>query len=64
MCIRDRISPANDPKITASKFVDAAMIGSIPNMIITGNLIAPRAIPKKPPKKPISKQIMDKIIYR
>ena len=54
----------NDTKITASKFVDAAMIGSIQNIIITGNLIAPKAIPKKPPKNPISRQRTDKIIYR
>ena len=47
--------------MTANKFVDAAIIGSIPKIIIIGNLTAPKAIPKKPPKNPKSKQTIDKI---
>ena len=62
-CFIAGIKPAVDPNITASKFVEAAMIGSMPRMIIIGSLTAPKAIPKNPPKKPTNKQTVVNIKY-
>ena len=47
--------PDIEPKITAIKLVDDAMIGSNPKKIMMGNRTLPKAIPIIPPKNPMSR---------